>query len=257
MSTKPISYNGVEDIHSVVDYFMAHDEQLINNPVFTESANVDILKQSLHKILSKVDGIVEFEEMLNYKQLIYVQLIHYCDTIEQIEGLEADLHELMVHRIYLGTELKILNWIFVEKYNREADLSNKSNASPQGFLRYLKLNCKPEVTAHFIGLALQQFLRTQYENEPFYQDENFFVQSYNYLVELVLETDEMEKLFKIIHEQREELTWLRDIMISCEYELQKNPDNEVLKEKQAKAAADFMTEKLEMEFLSSVILRLF
>jgi hypothetical protein len=39
--------------------------------------------------------------------------------------------------------------------------------------------------------------------------------------------------------------------------MQTDADNQTLLDMQSKMAADFMTEKLEMEFLSTVILRLF
>ncbi len=252
-----IRYTSIEDINEVVDYFMNHDEKLIGNPLFADGSNVGILKQSLFNVLSKVESESEYEEMLNYKRLLYQQIVHYAETLEQIEELKEDLHELIIHNIYLGTELKLLTWIFTEKYNREPDLSNKDNHTPQGFLRYLKLNCKPEVTAHFIGMALQQYLQTNHPEEPYYAGEAFFTQSYNYIVELVLETDETEKLLKTIQEQQEELLWLRDMLMSTEVQLQKDGENQTLLDKQTKMASDFMTEKLEMEFLSTVILRLF
>lgn len=252
-----IQYNNIEDISDVVDFFMSHDEKLVGNPLFADTTNVGILKQSLFNILSKIENEAEYEEMLNYKQLLYKQIVHYSETLEQIEELKDDLHELIVHNIYLGTELKLLTFVFEEMYKHEPDISNKEERTPQGFLRYLKLNCKPDVTAHFIGMALQQYLQSNHPEEPYYAGEQFFSQSYNYLVELVLETEEVEKLLKTIQEQQEELMWLRDLLITTEQQLQTDTDNQTLLDKQKKMASDFMTEKLEMEFLSTVILRLF
>ncbi|PYI51769.1 hypothetical protein [Paenibacillus flagellatus] len=252
-----ITYTGVQDVNDVVDYFMANDEHMVNNPIFAESSNVAILKQSLFNLLSRVEHEKDFQDLLNYKNLLFNQLVHYCDSIESIEGLRDDLHELLVHRIYTGSELKILTWIYKESYGHEPDLSNPDGNSPQGFLRYLKMNCKPDVTAHFIGLALQQYVRTQYPDEAFYKDENLFGGCYNYMTELVLETEDLEKLVKTVQEQQEELVWLRDQLIESEQKLQQNPEDEATTQRQQKLIVDFMTERLEMEFLSQVIIRLF
>lgn len=252
-----ITYTGIQDINAVVDYFMANDEQMVNNPVFAEESNVGILKQSLHNLLTRVDHEKDFHDLLNYKNLVFNQLVHYCDSIESIDGLKDDLHELLVHRIYTGSELKILAWIYKQSYGNDPDMSNPEGNSPQGFLRYLKMNCKPEVTAHFIGLGLQQYVRTQYPEEDFYQNENTFAGCYNYITELVLESEELEKLVKTVQEQQEELVWLRDQLISSEEQLQKTPDDEELQQRQQKLIVDFMTERLEMEYLSQVIIRLF
>lgn len=250
-------YNTIEDISILVDRFMREDEQLIGNPLFADDDNVVILKRSLFGLVSKVESEAEYEEMLNYKQLLHRQIVHYSETLEQIEGLVDDLRELIVHNIYLGTELKLLIHIFKETYEREPDLSNKDERTPQGFLRYLKLNCRPDTVAHFIGMALQQYLQANYAEEPYYAGEQFFAQSYNYLVEFILEAEEIEKLLKTIQEQQEELLWLRDMLITTEHQLQQDPGNEALLNNQKKMAADFMTEKLEMEFMSNVLLRLF
>ncbi|WP_127582629.1 hypothetical protein [Paenibacillus koleovorans] len=255
--TTEIRYNSIQDINDVVDFFLANDEQMVGNPLFADASNVGILKQSLFGVLSKVESEAEYEEMLNYKQLLFRQIVHYSETLEQIEELKEDLHELIIHNIYLGTEHRLLVWIFMQLYKREPDLSNKDGRTPQGFLRYMKMNCKPEVTAHFIGMALQQYLRTNYSEEPYYAGEEFFTASYNYMVELIMESEEIEKLLKTIQEQQEELMWLRDMLISTEQQLQTDAGNETLIEKQTKMAADFMTEKFEMEFLSTVLLRLF
>jgi hypothetical protein len=252
-----LTYTGVQDVDAVVDYFMAHDELLVNNPVFAEASNVEVMKQSLTNLLNRVQHEKDFHDLLNYKNLLFNQLVHYCDTIEKIPELKEDLHQLLVHRIYTGSELKILGWIYREMYGADPDLSNKEGNSPQGFLRYLKLNCKPDVTAHFIGLALQQFVRTKYPEEAFYKEESVFSGCYNYLAELVLETDDLEKLVKTVHDQQQELVRLRDLLLASEEQLQKTPDDEETKNRQQKLIADFMVERLEMEFLSQVIIRLF
>jgi hypothetical protein len=252
-----ITYTGVQDISAVVEFFMKYDEHLINNPIFADIANVDILNHSLFKLLTRVEQEKDFHDLLNYKNLLYNQLVHYCDSIEHIEGLKDDFHEIVVHRIYTGTEIKILSWIYKEMYGGEPDMSNPEGNSPQGFLRYLKMNCKPEVTAHFIGLALQQYVSAQYPEEQFYKNESVFAGSYNYLVEFVLETEEIEPIVKTIQEQQEELVWLRDQLIESEEKLQKTPDDEETQQNQQKLIVDFMTERLEMEFLSQVVIRLF
>lgn len=252
-----ITYTGVKDISDVVAYFLANDEHLIDNPVFADVANIHILNHSLFKMLTGIKQEKEFHDLLNYKNLLYNQLVHYSDSIEKVEGLKDDFHELVVHRIYIGAEIKILSWIFKEMYGGEPDLSNPEGHSPQGFLRYLKLNCKPEVTAHFIGLALQQFVTAKFPDETFYKNESVFAASYNYLAELVLETNEVEPLVKTISEQQEELARLRDALIASEQKLQENPEDEETQERQQKQIVDFMTERLEMEFLSQVVIRLF
>lgn len=252
-----ITYSGIQDINAVVDYFMANDDHLINNPVFTEPSNVGILKQSLFNLLSRVEHEKDFHDLLNYKNLLFNQIVHYCDSIENIEGLKDDLHELLVHRIYTGSELRILAWIYKESYGSEPDLSNPEANTPQGFLRYLKMNCKPDVTAHFIGLAMQQFVNTQYPEEALYKQESIFTGCYNYMCELVLESEGLEQLVKTVQDQQEELVWLRDQLIASEEKLQKSPDDEETTALQQKLIVDFMTERLEMEFLSGVIIRLY
>ncbi|TNJ64129.1 hypothetical protein FE784_21930 [Paenibacillus hemerocallicola] len=252
-----VKYSGLQDLGAVVAFFMENDEHLIGNPVFADIANVDILNHSLFKMLDQVKQEKDFHDLLNYKNLLYNQLVHYCDSIESIEGLKDDFHEIVVHRIYTGTEIKILSWIYKDLYGDEPDLSNPEANSPQGFLRYLKLNCKPEVTAHFIGLALQQYVSSQYPEEEFYKNESIFSGSYNYLAEFVLETEEIEQVVKTIQGQQEELVWLRDQLIASEEKLQITPDDEETQQQQQKLIVDFMTERLEMEFLSQVIIRLF
>lgn len=252
-----ITYTGIPDISDVVDFFMANDEHLINNPVFSDIPNIDILKHSLVRLLTGVENEKDFHDLLNYKNLLYNQLVHYCDSIESVEQLQEDFHELVVHRIYIGTEVKILSWIYKELYGGEPDFSNPEGSTPQGFLRYLKLNCKPEVTAHFIGLALQQYVNTHYQEEQFYKNETVFSSSYNYLVDLVLETNEIEQLVKTVQEQQEELVWLRNQLIEAEQKLEKTPDDSETEQQQQKHIVDFMTERLEMEFLSQVVIRLF
>jgi len=252
-----IQYTGVHDIEAVVDYFMANDKLLINNPVFAEGRNVNVLKESLTDVVSKIENEKQFEQTLNYKYLIFLQLIHYCDTIEKAEELKADLQELLVHRIYLGTEINILTWIFRQQYGRDPDLSNPENNTPQGFLRYLKLNCKPDVVRHFIGLALEQFIRTKYPDDPFYKDAELFTGSYSYLCDFVMEADKPEKVAETIREQQEEMKRLFDEMVETGKEVGAHPENLLLQDKQNKVIKNFMTEKLEMEFMNDVILRLF
>jgi hypothetical protein len=252
-----ITYTGIPDISDVVDYFLANDEHLIGNPIFADIANIVVLKHSLVNLLTHVNKESDFHDLLNYKKLIYSQLVHYCDSIEQVEELKEDYHELVVHRIYTGTEVKILSWIYEQMYGHEPEFDNREGNSPQGFLRYLKLNCKPDVTAHFVGLALQQFVKTNYPGEEFYQNEAVFSASYNYMVELVMETKEAEQLVKTMQEQQEELVWLRDQLIEAEEQLEKTPDDEQIAEQQKKHLTSFMTERLEMEFLSQVLVRLF
>ncbi|RKN86966.1 hypothetical protein D7M11_03165 [Paenibacillus ginsengarvi] len=252
-----ITYTNPYDTNGIVDYFMENDEHLINNPVFTDFNNIVILKNSLFSVLSQINTEKEFHDMLNYKNLLYKQLVHYSDSIEQSEELKEDYHELIVHRIYIGTEVKILSWIYQEMYGGEPDLSNPENNSPQGFLRYLKLNCKPDVTAHFIGLALRQYVVTKYPEEAFYADEAAFTGSYNFLAEFVLETDDVDRIVKTVAEQQEELVWLRDQLIASEEKLQQTPDDSATAEEQQKHIVNFMTERLEMEFLSQIVIRLF
>ena len=252
-----ITYTGVHDVDAVVDYFMRHDKQLVGNPVFAEAKNVDILKQSLRNLLGSVNNEREFEEMLNFKKLIFEQLVHYSDAIEKMDSLKEDLRELMVHRIYTGTELKLLIWVFGQLYGKAPDLSNKENRAPQGFLRYLKMNCKPDVTAHFLALALRQFVRTEYPDEKLYQDEKFLMQSFNYLCELVMETEDPKTFFETLQKQQEELRWLSEQLKENEQRLAGGEADEELAQQQEKLRLDFMTERLEMDFLARVIIRLF
>ncbi|MEF3304629.1 hypothetical protein [Paenibacillus sp. GYB003] len=252
-----ITYTGLQDIGPVVQFFLNNDEHLVNNPLFADIANVDILNHSLFRLMSQINTEKDFHDMLNYKNLLYKQLVHYSDSIESVAELKDDYHELVVHRIYIGTEIKILSWIYKEMYGAEPDLSNPENNSPQGFLRYLKMNCKPDVTAHFIGLALQQYVQTHYPEEAFYKDEALFGGSYNFLAEFVLETDEIDKVVKTVAEQQQELVWLRDQLIASEEKLQETPDDAETQNEQQKLIVNFMTERLEMEFLSQVVMRLF
>ncbi|GAA3403776.1 hypothetical protein ACFFNY_03140 [Paenibacillus hodogayensis] len=251
------TYNNVGDIDGLVDFFLAHDEHLVNNPVFADVANIVVLKHTLYGLLSRVETEKDFHDMLNYKNLLYNQIVHYSDSIESIAELKDDFHELLVHRIYTGAEIKILSWVYTKMYDLEPDMSNSEGNSPQGFLRYLKMNCKPEVTAHFIGLALQQYVQTKYPEEAFYKEEALFGGSYNYLTEFVLETEEIDHIVKTISEQQGELAWLRDSLIASEEKLQKDPEDTETQEQQQKHIVDFMTERLEMEFLSQVVIRLF
>jgi hypothetical protein len=77
------------------------------------------------------------------------------------------------------------------------------------------------------------------------------------LAEFVLETEEIEQVVKTIQEQQEELVRLRDQLIASEEKLQAVPEDEETTKQQQKLIVDFMTERLEMEFLSQVIIRLF
>jgi len=163
----------------------------------------------------------------------------------------------MVHRIYTGTELKLLIWVFGQLYGKAPDLSNKENRAPQGFLRYLKMNCKPDVTAHFLALALRQFVRTEYPDEKLYQDEKFLMQSFNYLCELVMETEDPKTFFETLQKQQEELRWLSEQLKENEQRLAGGEADEELAQQQEKLRLDFMTERLEMDFLARVIIRLF
>lgn len=252
-----LTYNGVQDIDKLVDFFLANDEHLVNNPLFADNSNVVVLKHSLFGVLTRVETEKDFHDMLNYKNLLYNQIVHYSDSIENVAEMKGDFHELLVHRIYTGAEIKILSWVYQHTYGGTPDLSNPENNSPQGFLRYLKMNCNPGVTVHFIGLALQQFVQTKYPDEAFYKDESLFSGSYNYLADFVLETKEIEQVAKTITEQQQELVWLRDSLIESEEKLQKEPDDTETQQQQQKLIVDFMTERLEMEFLSQVVIRLF
>lgn len=255
MST--LKYEGLDDLSNVIFFFLKYDEHLIDNPVFADIANVHALHISLFKSLHEVRQENDLHDVLNHKKLIYDQLVHYGDSIASVQELQEDYNAIAFHRIYIGAELKILSWIYEAMYGGEPDLSNREGSSPQGFLRYLKMNCKPEVTAHFLGLALQQFVRSHYPDEALYQNEGIFSASYNFVVELVLEKEESQQLADTIEGQKSELLRLRDELFASEAKLEKTPDNEAVQAEQQKQIIDFMTERLEMEFLSKVVLRLF
>jgi hypothetical protein len=72
-----------------------------------------------------------------------------------------------------------------------------------------------------------------------------------------MEADKPEKVAETIREQQEEMKRLFDEMVETGKEVGAHPENLLLQDKQNKVIKNFMTEKLEMEFMNDVILRLF
>lgn len=183
---------------------------------------------------------------------ILARLIHFSEFLESLVP-EESMQILHGQRSLLTVIFKMAEQSFEERYGQPVTLPQVVERSP-GFLRYLREECGLEFVMHYIGFSLQTFLgETLNDREKAMVDQAFFEETLSYLLQVIVDFETPHEIADTLRKQQDELTWLTEEIQLKQAELAQEPDNERFQEELQILQLDFMTEKLEHDYLQQLI----
>jgi hypothetical protein len=243
----------MEQVFEWREYVQNHLHQLeeIMDVSQIDEGMIDLLSDTLAQIFENQDER-QVEAYLHAQWAILARIFHFSDFLNQ-NMPDENLFEIQQQQFFLVAVYRLAENFYSERYEKALVVPQIVERST-GFLRTLRDHCGLQYVMHYVGYSLRTFLNeVEGIRESDRQDQEFFEESMKYLVEMVIDFEDHEDIEETLTKQRDELTWLQEEITLKQEEIGLEPDNERFRAELEILELDFMTEKLEYEYLLQII----
>jgi hypothetical protein len=234
------------------EYVRSKLKSLHEQQIQEDDSVVQVVAESLAMIFDLPQQL-QIEAYLQSQWAILVRVTHFADFLKKVQLPEEELQILLHQQALIDTIYRLATELYTERFKQQLQISNSVQRSP-GFLRFLREECGLQFVMHYVGFSLRSFMAESWKDEPQrLQDERFFQESFEYLLEVVLDFENIEELNETLRKQADEILWLSEELALKQAELALEPANERFQMELDILNEDYFVEKLERDYLDAVI----